>query len=279
MDDNEIHESSGDDSLWYYERDGRRVGPFSRQELDQLRAAGMIDADTPLTEANVTPGPTSNDLVVAQEDQDKSKAEPPDDDPEALTSAASESAKPTKSEDVPLPPPPPDAPRVGETTEEVMEAEIVETEDPRVADWNRLREIAKWHRVLNLAALAGIVVGGASIRHFPMLVGVPILVLSALLMVMLARPLRLAIWAYAVLALLFVGVVGTQVSFVPSMLELSILAVVGFFIYLNSQAIKVLRSAGVQVGFLGASLPKEPPAPFRAQGDSPFAPVGDGREA
>jgi hypothetical protein len=271
MANNDTHKSRPNESTWYYEREGRQVGPFALQELDQLKAAGIVSEDTPLTQANEAPAPTRE----APADAHAEPEEIPEDGRQDPAPAAAGPTKATAADDVPLPPPPPDAPRAGEAVEQVMEAQVVEADDPRMSDWNRLREIAKWHRVMNLAALAGILGGGAFLRQYPMLAGVPIMIAVVLLTVMLARPLRLAVWAYALLALLLVGIVGTQVSFVPNLLEISIVATIGFFIYLNVRATQELRYAGIKIGFLGTSLPSTPPPSFGTKGESPFAPCSD----
>lgn len=184
------------------------------------------------------------------------------------------------TEAIPMPPPPPDAVPSPTASADAPAKSQSSRDSTTDSEWSTLREMALWQRRMNLAALVGVVLGSDGfglLGKIPLFVDIPFVCLLAWVTVMLARPLRLTIWVYVAFGVLLLGLImprGTlaNVMFMPSLLELGIVASVGVFIYLNLRAKKALESAGFRVGFLGTKLPEQPPQWFGTTGGSPFTP-------
>jgi len=121
-------------------------------------------------------------------------------------------------------------------------------EQERQREWERLRQTAQWFRRANLIALAAV---GSNLAVFWMqlpqvasvLVGIVASLAILACLVLMSQAMRFFPWIWAVLGL---------VPFL-NLLVLLILA---------NQAYHYLSKRGVEVGFLGASLPAEPGADF-----------------
>jgi hypothetical protein len=154
----------------------------------------------------------------------------------------------------------------------------------QLAEWQRLRAIAKWQRWLNVTSLIAVLV--YSTVPFRLSQPQPLVLLTVdvfgtvvlvWVTVRLAHALGLILWIF--IALVFLQVVylflllvlsseatealrttGVSVGFLGPMF----LLVVNLFVLLvlSSEATEALRTAGVRVGFLGTTLPEQPPPSF-----------------
>lgn len=121
-----------------------------------------------------------------------------------------------------------------------------------VERWQRLREIAKGQRLVNLATLISVLLYTTTFGSLLMII---VLVVPVFL---LARPLRLARLIIVPLGLGFMGMVTRETEVLGAGALLLFIMV----LYLNYRASAVLRAEGIRVGLFGTKLPDRPPAWF-----------------
>jgi hypothetical protein len=203
---------------WYLAREGQRHGPYDFESFRRFAAEGRLSPD---------------DMVMNGADQRWVSAR-------AVTGLS-------------FPNQPPSRPVAAQVSEAVAKswksaspAAANDPETARQSEWNRLREIARWQRVVNLALLPYVL-----LYYFAMASGpIAVLLCNSLAAIGLAWVCAKQASALGLNPWLFGGL-----AFVPCVSGLELL-------FLMSRATKSLNRAGVRVGLFGAKLGESPPASF-----------------
>lgn len=119
-------------SLWHYDRDGQHVGPFLREELQQLAQSGLVRPDTTLIGQDGNRVPAGEVLSFATASQ-----------PPVARPVAAQVVKETDAYEVPPPPPPPPLP-----TRTVFQVQRVQPWNPRLIGWLGLIFSPVWAGVM-----------------------------------------------------------------------------------------------------------------------------------
>lgn len=208
---------------WYLSRNGQQYGPYGIEQFRQFAAEGRLSPD---------------DVVANATDQRWMSAR----EVEGLFPRHSVGVP---SPNVPIPP---------------VVAVQANLQDNALTEWDRIREVARWQRWLNIvtAALAIAYILGVLLSREPVL-AVPMLLIvlfstgfAVWCEVRLAAALGWNPWLYGML--MFVPCVGYCV-----------------LLYTSWQATRTLQAAGIDVGLFGATLSEQPSQPSQSTGSQDAA--------
>jgi hypothetical protein len=239
---------------WYIDKGKQRCGPFTFEQFQRLTDSGLLLRNDMVRDEGAQKW-VSASVVEGLFPPEAVPAVPPDGTPAEIPLLETPPAPTAGKEAAPATPylPPPPRPMHAEGR-----AEPLAEDAGRTAAWQRLREIARCQRRLNLtpmpvvAAVLALILLSGLLERYPSLSGT------------LFTPLT----AFTAWALFLAMLVGCRVLLSRATRELAtaldLKGGTGLFSLwgVTQEANRRLRAANVRVGFLGATMPEYPPQSF-----------------